>query len=221
MLVYKSYVSLDDQMSELRLQSTNIKPEKAKADKKRGPKKRKKITPTYLHNAGLYYLQRYAASSSHFRQVMLRKVKKSCAHHPEQDYDTCAAMVEDIIEKFVETGLINDDLYTRGVVNTLRRQGKSTRAVHAKLRSKGVPADLIDSHLREYSQEHHDDAAQAELHAALILARRKKLGPFRKNNDSDRKKELAALARAGYPYDIAKKVIDYTQEDAEDILRRF
>jgi regulatory protein len=71
-----------------------------KSEKKTGRKKPKKITAQYLHNAGLYYLQRFAASRGQFRSVMLRKIRRSCMEHREQDYEACAALVEKIVEKF-------------------------------------------------------------------------------------------------------------------------
>ncbi len=83
----------------------NIKPKAGnKANtpyKKREKPAPKKITESYLHNSGLYYLQRFSASSEHFRSVMMRKVKKSCMHHTDQDYDACAVMVDKLVENGV------------------------------------------------------------------------------------------------------------------------
>ena len=42
------------------------------------PKKRKKITLSYLENAGAYYLERFSASEAQFRKVMGQKIYKSC-----------------------------------------------------------------------------------------------------------------------------------------------
>jgi regulatory protein len=143
-----------------------------KSEKKTGRKKPKKITAQYLHNAGLYYLQRFAASRGQFRAVMLRKIKRSCMEHRDQDYETCAAMVEEIVEKFERAGLLNDELYTRGAVISLRRQGKSKSAIMSKLKTRGVAASLVTETLGA------QDTENSELRAALTVLRRKKAGPF-------------------------------------------
>ncbi|MCD8497437.1 MAG: hypothetical protein LRZ85_04760 [Alphaproteobacteria bacterium] len=51
-------------------------------------------------------MQRYAASSGHFRQVMLRKVKKSCHAHADQDYEACAVLVDALVDKFKASRLL-------------------------------------------------------------------------------------------------------------------
>jgi regulatory protein len=180
-----------------------------KSEKKTGRKKPKKITAQYLHNAGLYYLQRFAASRGQFRSVMLRKIRRSCMEHREQDYEACAALVEKIVEKFERAGLLNDELYTRGVVASLRRQGKSKSVILSKLKTRGVETSLVTETLGA------QDTEDSELRAALTVLRRKKAGPF---GDRDNEKTLAALARAGFSYDTATQAMRMDRAEAEEIL---
>ena len=138
----------------------------------------------------------------------MRKVKKSCAHHTEQDYTECAAMVEDLIEKFIEVGLLNDEAYAAGSVNSLRRQGKSKKMILGKLRMKGVAYDLIDQSLQEYDEKNDLEPEETELEAAMTYARKKRIGPFRIGENDKPEKELASMARAGFSYDIARRVLE-------------
>lgn len=197
----------------------NIKsPAKAKktkygqAKQKRPPKK---ISETYLHNAGLYYLQRFAASSGQFRKVMMRKVKKSCLHHPDQDYEICQSLVEALVDKFEKAGLLNDESYTAGTVHSLRQKGKSKKSIQSKLLIKGVNPDLIDTKLADYDDTYGMEAPETELKAALTLARKRKIGPYRTTKDYNPEKELATLARAGFSYEIARKVL-LSEENPEN-----
>ena len=178
-----------------------------------GPKKRKKISETYLHNAGLYYLERFASSSGNFREVMMRKVKRSCMAHPEQDFDACAAMVDALVEKFINVGLLDDQIYARSVVNSLRRRGKSARAIHSHLKSKRLDSAIIEDVLKAFDAENHETTAQAEHEAALIFARKKRLGPFRKHEEFDIQKELGKMARAGFSYDTSRTVLNIKNSD--------
>lgn len=186
----------------------------AKNNKPRAAKKPpKKITAEYLHNSGLYYLQRYAASSGHFREVMLRKVKTSCRAHPDQEYAQCAELVDALVQKFLSSGLLNDDLYVRGVVGSLRRRGTSTQSILGKLRLKSVDGDTAARHLQEIDEDFADaeQGETAERKAALIFARRKKLGPYAQagweEEDGAFQKALAKFARAGFSYEVAAGVL--------------
>jgi regulatory protein len=175
-------------------------------------KKAKKITADYLHNSGLYYLQRFSASSGQFHTVMLRKIKRSCHDHPEQDYEDCVTLLDRTVEKFIRAGLLNDDLYTQGAVKSLRRQGKSRRSIVMKLQHKGVAPDLVAEKLDAHDAEKPEDG---DLISALIFIRRKKSGPF---GNANREKTLAAMARAGFSYEISNKAMALSREDAEYLL---
>ncbi|MCD8562572.1 MAG: RecX family transcriptional regulator [Alphaproteobacteria bacterium] len=198
--------------------SRNNKPPLPRRGQKTGKKIPKRITADYLHNSGLYYLQRYAASSGHFREVMLRKVKRSCQAHPDQNYADCAALVDELVAKFVRSGLLNDDLYVRGVVSSLRRRGTSKQAIMGKLRMKAVTSDLAETHLEECDEDFAGDEGNGDFKAALIFARRKKLGPFAGDKEEEPQKILAKFARAGFSYDIATKVMRLEADDIEALL---
>lgn len=181
--------------------------------RRRERKKPKKITADYLHNSGLYYLQRFSASREQFRSVMRRKVQRSCMEHKEQEFDACMELVEQTIRKFERAGLLNDELYTQGVVSSLRRQGKSKRAILTKMKTRGLPSGLVLQKLEALDSETDVDA---ELRAALMVLRKKKAGPF---GDKENEKILAALARAGFSYETAQRAMRLDHAEAEDILR--
>lgn len=186
--------------------------DKTPAAKQKQPRK---ISAKYLENAALYYLQRYASSAENLRRVLTRKVQKSCTFHkmpPEEFYP----VIDTLIRRYVSSGLLDDNLYARGRAASLRRQGLSKQAIAAKLQIKGLSRPQIDQALAEIDAEKGEDA---ELQAALALARRKKIGRFRTTPDADQKtrqKELAAMGRAGFSYETASRALDYTEEDDFD-----
>ena len=192
-------------------------PQKQEARKKHAKTRRKprKITDTYLHNAGLYYLERFASSSANFKDVMLRKVKRSCMAHPDQNYETCRALVDDLVANFVRLGLLDDAAYTRSKIISLRRKGKSARAIQGYLKSKGIGNDLIKGILATFDAEHFESPQDAEFQTALKFARKKRIGPFKGAKESDIQKDLGRLARAGFSYDTARRVLDI--EDSEEL----
>lgn len=197
------------------MRKPNANSKNSKGEKIRTPKAPKKITESYLHNSGLYYLERYNASSGHFKTVMLRKVKKSCLYHKDQSYEECSNLVDKLVDKFLRAGLLNDDLYLQAMVASYRRKGLSERMIVQKLAFKKLPPDKIKEFLAKHDDE--SDAADAELQAAAILCRKKKMGAFALK-ENDPQKELSRLGRAGFSFDIARKVLEMKKEELERLI---
>lgn len=192
-------------------------PENIKTGKHRREKKPpKKITEKYLYNSGLAYLQRFPASTPHFRRIMGRKIDRSCNYHKEQSKEECLALLDSTVATFERMGLLNDEAYLSGMINSLRRRGLSKQAILSKLQMKGMAQDRILEVLRTYDEDSGVD--NADLIAALRLSRRKRLGAYRKDKEADRNKELASLARAGFGFDIAQKALALSQDEAEDLI---
>lgn len=172
----------------------------------------KKATARHLENVALWYLQRFAASTESLRRVLLRRVEKSARAH-DTDRTEGAAMVEAIITRFRETGLLDDRVYAEGRTRSLHRRGIPSRGVRARLMAKGVGAQDIDAAL-ETLAEATPDPDQA---AAVTYARRRRIGPWRQPEDREthRDRDLAALARQGFDYATARRVIE--AEDVESL----
>ena len=200
--------------------SGRIKAPGKAADKPQKPRKQpKKISPSYLHNAGLYYLQRFAASTGQFQRVMQRKIDKSCMTHPEQDREECQKWLMEVIETFQRSGLLNDELYATGAIRSLRQRGLSTRAIEAKMTIKGVPADLVKKTLQDIDALTESDP---NLVAALRQARKRRIGPYwppgKEHAPELQDKHLAAMARAGFDFETAHKVLKMDKEEADNLI---
>jgi regulatory protein len=116
-------------------------------------------------------------------------------------------------ERPLYSALLDDRAYAEARVRTLHRRGDSARLITAKLRAKDLDPDVIEAALAALAE----DVAEPELEAAAALARRRRLGPYRTSaHKGSRNKDLAALARAGFAYDVARRVIEAeTVEDLE------
>lgn len=185
----------------------------AAAKKRRKPRK---ATAKSLENAALYYLKRFSSSKANLARVLMRRVDKSARFHGT-DRGEGRELVEAIVEKLAAAGLVDDIRYAEGRVRTLRQRGSSQRMIRAKLQEKGVGAETIDLVLADLEE----DTPNAEVAAAVQFARRRRLGPFRQRPpaDNQRERDMAALARAGFGYGLATKVIDAeTVTAAEDLV---
>jgi regulatory protein len=164
----------------------------------------RKVSERSLENAALHHLRKYAASTAQLRRVLLRRVDRSARVHGG-DAEEAARWVEALLQKLARAGLLDDAALARMKADALRGAGKSARMIALKLQQKGLSEELVDQHVRRVRDE------VPEMEAARTLARRKKLGPWCPKPELRRErrmKDLAALARAGFGYDVCKKVID-------------
>jgi regulatory protein len=175
----------------------------------RGKKLPKKATLSHLENAALYYVERFSSTAHSLRQVLTRRVHKS-AHYHDTDIDQGLEWVSNIVERFQRSGFIDDRIFSEARARSLHQRGNSAKTIRVKLMTKGVSSELIDNALQVIDDDSGGESGDSELQAAGRLAKRRRLGPFGdKNHRAElREKHLAALARAGFSYDIAIAVID-------------
>lgn len=181
------------------------------SERSQQPKKPRKASPKRLESIALHYLQRFASSSENLRRVLMRRVVKSARTH-ETDPEEAVPWIDDIIARFRRSGLLDDAGYAEGLTQSLHRRGMPPRAIRARLRQKGVDGAVIDGALARLAEE----VGDPDLMAALALVRRRRLGPYRTTGARAdfRDKDLAAMARAGFGYDVARRVIEAENVDA-------
>lgn len=181
---------------------------------KRKPRGPKKATQSHLANAALHYLARFATSSENLRRVLMRRVDKSARHHGT-DPEEGAAWVEYLIQRYQRSGLLDDAAYAEARAGDLLRRGTPLKGVRFKLMQKGVGEDDIDTALAAATE----DTPEPDLAAAAALARRRRLGPYAApdKREERRDKDLATLARAGFDYGTARRVIE--AETVDDLTR--
>ncbi len=173
--------------------------------KRRGPRK---ATAKYLENSAAHYLGRFATSKAHLRQVMMQKVKRSEMHHGT-DVAEGAGFVDAIIKKFERLGFLDDPAYAAMRARGLHAKGTPVKGIRFKLQQQGLGEDDIDAALVQLEDE--IETPNLDLAAAIKLARRRRFGPYRTDqraNEDRRAKDMSAMARAGFSYDIVSQVLD-------------
>ena len=138
----------------------------------------------------------------------MRRVHASARHHGTEPAEG-RALVDDLIARYRRAGLLDDAAFARARALSLHARGISTRSIAARLAEKGVAGPEIDAALAALEEEAPDNTPP-DLTAARRTARRRRLGPWRGDDQREarREKDLAALARAGFSYSVAKTVID-------------
>lgn len=194
----------------------------ASANGLREPEQRPRAAPSkqVLHEAALAHLTRSAATAATLSRALDRKVARwareaaRAGGDPDVIADSvaaCRASIEAIVARFREVSLIDDVAYAETRAESLSRSGRSRRAIAAHLASKGIDPEIAEQAL--------PSDFDTELAAALVFARKRRIGPYaREGNDdfSAKRKAIAAMARAGFGWSTCERALGMDREQAEE-----
>jgi regulatory protein len=170
-------------------------------------RKIKPLTDESLREAAVGYALSYSATVAKLRQVMDRKVQRYCQKTGETP-ETFQAWLDAAVGYCVEKGYVDDAAFAERYVELAQEQGKSRRQVQAKLAQRGVDAEVVSEQIEEAD---FDDLAAAE-----VYARKKRIGKFRRFDRDDHKdRDLAALGRRGFSYEICRQIVEGEAEDGD------
>ena len=160
------------------------------------------VDRAWLERIARDYLERYATTEANLRRVLRRRIRKEAG-----DIRALDVIADEVVARLVELGAVDDGAFVEARVRSLLRRGKAPPAIRQTLLAKGARREQIDPVLAQV-----DDAAKLE--AAARLVRRRRFGPYHDDprvRRERRTKELQALARAGFRYDEAARVLDLAE----------
>ena len=168
-----------------------------------------------LYEAALNHLARYATTQAGLRRVLMRRIDRWARLQPDAEaaepvIQAARLAADAVVTRLVDAGAVSDAAFAESRARGLARGGQSKRAIQMRLVSKGVPPDLA----RSVAESDPD----TELSAALVLARKRRIGPYRLHTDADtaiHMKELALMARSGFSRDIAERALGTDRDEAE------
>ncbi|WP_417608125.1 regulatory protein RecX [Parasphingorhabdus sp.] len=148
-----------------------------------------------LHQLAIRYVERYATSRKKLADYLHRRIRE----RQWQDEDPPA--VEQLIERFVAQGYIDDALYAQNKASALVRRGYGTRRVSHALYQAGI-SEADGRRAFQISEENKWVAAEK-------FARKRKIGPYAEGEqDPDKcRKQLQAFLRAGHDFDLASRFV--------------
>lgn len=174
-------------------------------DRRRPSRERKPPRPldaARLNEMALAYVARFATSAGKLSDYLRRKLRER-GWEGEGEADIGA-----IVGRFVALGYVDDAGFARGKAQSLRRRGYGARRIDQALGAAG-----IDESVRDGSRGSEADARRA----ALVMARKRRFGPFGKGEGLDpavREKQVAAMLRAGHPLAHAREVVNALSAEA-------
>ncbi len=143
------------------------------------------------------YLSKYDSSKINLVNILKRKILRLQTTNYKKR--KLINLIESIIIKLEKNKFIDDNRYSSTKILSLSNSGKSKNFIFNYLIKKGVNKSQIQNNLNLAQQ----DNENWELNSAKIFAKKKKL--LEKNQSYE--KNLAKMARAGFSYDICKKIL--------------
>ena len=143
------------------------------------------------------YLSKYDSSKNNLINVLKRKILRLNVTNFEKK--KLIDIIESIILKLEKNKFIDDDRYSSTKILSLSNSGRSKNFIFNYLIKKGVNKSQIQNNLNSMNQNNNN----WELESAKIFVKKKKL--LEKNESYEKK--LAKMARAGFSYDICKKIL--------------
>lgn len=176
-----------------------------------------------LREAALAHLARFGTTEAGLLRVLERRIdrwrRRAAAEAGEEPepaaWQAAREAARRVAGALAGSGAVDDAAFAGARARRLSRAGRSRKAVAAHLVAKGVAPGLARTVLADAA------GGEAELAAAAVQARRRRIGPFRRAGvAADGTRELAALARAGFDGATARAVLALEPEAAEALIRR-
>lgn len=169
---------------------------------RRERKPQRPLDAARLNEMALAYVARFATSAGKLSDYLKRKLRER-GWEGEGEADLHA-----IVSRFVELGYVDDAGFARGKAQSLLRRGYGARRIEQALGAAGIAEPL-----REEARG--SDAERRR--AALVMARKRRFGPFGGGSGLDpalREKQVAAMLRAGHPLAYAREVVNASSPEA-------
>ena len=143
------------------------------------------------------YLSKYDSSKQNLSNVLKRKIFRLNIKGYEKS--KLINNLDTIVLKLEKSQLIDDKKYTNSKILSLSRAGKSKNYISNYLIKKGINKIEIQNNLKKFQEINND----WQLTSAKLFAKKKRL----LESNLTYEKKLAKMARAGFSYDICKKII--------------
>ena len=194
----------------------DARPESRKSAKKL--QKSRPLDEVSLKDLALSYVARFSTTGAKLEGYLARKIRERGVAEDE-DGRPCQLDVTAIVTRLVELGYVDDDAYAHAKSRDLTARGFGARRVEQALWAAGVEEQVRSDHV---------PGEAASRHAAVLLAKKRRFGPYGAPPEDDeaseqrhkrREKQVAAMLRAGHLYAHAGFIVDAaTQDEIEDWL---
>ena len=145
----------------------------------------------------VYYLSKYSSSKKYLEYILKKKIRK-LTEEKKIRYELYQE-INHIIFKLEKLKLLNDKVFTESKINSLLNQARSKNYIKQYLIRKGIRSKIADEQISLFYEKNQN----LEKANALKFAKKRNLI----NDKKDYEKKLAKMARAGFSYEVSKKIL--------------
>ena len=152
-----------------------------------------------LKKYAIQYLSKYDSTKKNLERVLRNKIRRINNANKDEKF-ILFKLIFKIIEELESKQILNDERYTDKKIIYFSLQGKSKKFIKNYLLQKGIEKNIINNTLEDFELNNPD----WEFKSAKIFIR-KKISGF--NDEKNTEKNLAKMSRAGFNYNISKKML--------------
>ena len=170
---------------------------------------------TSLKDLAYSYLEKYSPSKQQLKVYLLKKyLTKIKGSQSKKEVTT---IIDEIVNNLENNKIINDELYSDSKASMFLKRGYSLNKINQSLRMKGIDNKYIKQSLDKIK----DQEIEPDFVSALKLCKRRRIGPLRPqaNRELFYKKDMGILARAGFNFELSKKILDMELKEFNKLLQ--
>ncbi len=179
--------------------------QRKRARRDHAPREPRPIDAAQLQEMALGYAARYATTAAKLRRYLQRKLGER-VWTPEQPAD-----IDALVARITGLGYVDDRAFAASKLRDMTARGYGLGRVRGALSAAGVARDDVAAALAP-----DDEMPDTGYASAIAFARRRRFGAFARPgavaDPARRARELAAMARAGHGFEVARRVLSAPDE---------
>ncbi len=170
---------------------------------------------TNLRDLAYSYLEKYSPSKQQLKVYLLKKYLTKIKG--SQSKREVSAIIDEIINNLEKNRIINDELYSDSKARMFLKRGYSLNKINQSLRIKGIDSKYIKQSLEKIKE----NEIEPDFVSALKLCKRRRIGALRptSNRELFYKKDMGILARAGFNFELSKRILDLDINEFNKLIR--
>ncbi len=168
-----------------------------------------------LRDLAYSYIEKYNPSKQQTKTYLLKKYLKK--YQGSKAKKEISEIIDNIVANLEKSHFLNDSLYSDSKAKMLFRRGYSLNKIGHSLRSKGIEQKNIEISLEKIKNEKTDP----DFVSAMKICKKRRIGPVRPQGNRELffKKDIGILARAGFSYEISKKILSMSEKEFYQLLK--
>ncbi len=170
---------------------------------------------TSLKDLAYSYLEKYSPSKQQLKIYLLKKYLTKIKGTKSKKEVTI--IIDEIIQNLEKNRILNDELYSDSKARMYLKRGYSLNKINQSLRNKGIENKYIKQSIDKIK----DNEIEPDFVSALKLCKRRRIGPVRPgaNRELFYKKDMGILARGGFSFDLARRVLELEIDEFNKLIK--